>query len=34
VICKGRDLMALTQDQICGIRGAGVAFRDQRDAAG
>src|ERR1041384_3247716 len=26
VIYKGRDLMALTQDQIRGIRGAGIAM--------
>ena len=26
VIYKGRDLMALTQDQIRGVRGAGIAM--------
>ncbi len=28
MIYKGRDLMTLTQDQICGIRGAGIAWTE------
>jgi hypothetical protein len=28
VIYKGRDLMTLIQDQICGIRGAGIAWTE------